>query len=89
VNGRNYSATFATGNLRTLGAAAFEWCFRGHRPEARRVVVDFSVISGAFLLGAAAGAYGVNRFANHALLGIVFLLVIAAIRVRPKLQKLN
>jgi uncharacterized membrane protein YoaK (UPF0700 family) len=53
-NGCSYASTFATGNLRTVGEAAFTWLFEGHNPKTAQIVRDFSVIVAAFLLGAIA-----------------------------------
>jgi uncharacterized membrane protein YoaK (UPF0700 family) len=67
VDGRTYSSTFTTGNLRTLGEAAFTWCFRGRGQESARVVRDFATIVAAFLAGALAGAGTTKAFGNRAL----------------------
>jgi uncharacterized membrane protein YoaK (UPF0700 family) len=84
VNGRSYNSTFVTGNLRTLSEAAFDWYMDGHRPEAARVVRDFSMICTAFLFGATAGGYAAGRFGNRALWCDIVLLALVAIRVRPR-----
>jgi uncharacterized membrane protein YoaK (UPF0700 family) len=84
VNDRNYNSTFVTGNLRTLSEAAFDWWINKDRPVSARVVGDFSIICAAFLLGAAAGGYATGRFGNRALWCDIVLLVLVAIRVRPR-----
>ena len=89
VNGRTYGSTFTTGNLRTLGEAAFKWFFEGHSRDAARVMRDFSVIVAAFLLGAIAGGATTKAFGNRALWCDIGLLVLVAIEVdfglpRPK-----
>jgi len=84
VNGRNYNSTFVTGNLRTLSEAAFDWCLGVNRPEAARVARDFATICVAFLLGATAGGYSTGRFGNRALWCDIVVLVVVAIRVRPR-----
>ncbi len=82
VNGRGYSSTFTTGNLRTLSEAAFAWLFEGHRPESARVVKDFSVICTAFLLGATSGGYATKSLGNRALWCDIALFVLIAILVK-------
>jgi uncharacterized membrane protein YoaK (UPF0700 family) len=78
VNGRPYSSTFTTGNLRTLSEAAYAWVFIGRDSKSSRVVKDFSVICVAFLLGAIAGAIATRNFDNRALwLDVMLLLAIA------------
>jgi uncharacterized membrane protein YoaK (UPF0700 family) len=79
VNGHAYSSTFTTGNLRTLGEAAFKWLFEGHGPDAARVVRDFSTIVAAFLLGAIGGGVATKTFGNPALWFDIGLLVLGAI----------
>jgi len=83
VNGRVFSSTFVTSNLRTLSEAAFDWCFAGHPQDSARIVRDFSVICTAFLVGATAGGYATGRFGNRALWCEIAVLALAAIRVRP------
>jgi uncharacterized membrane protein YoaK (UPF0700 family) len=85
VNGRAFSSTFTTGNLRTLAEAAFTWVFEGHSETAARVVGDFSVICAAFLAGATAGGYSTQAFGNRALWCDIILLVVIAIQVRSRL----
>jgi uncharacterized membrane protein YoaK (UPF0700 family) len=84
VNGHTYNSTFVTGNLRILSGAAFDWFFRGHRPETGRLIRDFSTICAAFLAGATAGGYTTARFGNRALWGCMVLLILVAIRVPAK-----
>jgi len=79
VNGRSYSSTFTTGNLRTLAEAAFTWSFKGHEREAAGVVSDFSVVVMAFLLGALAGAAATRTFGNRALWFAIGLLALVEI----------
>src|SRR6202011_2800415 len=62
VNGRSYSSTFTTGNLRTLAEAAVLWCHEGHMRADAQVVRDFSVICAAFLAGATGGAWAFQSF---------------------------
>ena len=78
VNGRPYCSTFATGNLRTLGEAAFTWSFEGRAAEAARVVRDFSVIVTAFLLGAIGGGAAAKVLGNRALWWDIALLAAVA-----------
>jgi uncharacterized membrane protein YoaK (UPF0700 family) len=85
VNGQSYSSTFTTGNLRTLADAAVVWFLEGKSRAAAQVVRDFSVICAAFLAGAVAGAYTVQKFGNRALWCDVILLVLVAIRVRSRM----
>jgi uncharacterized membrane protein YoaK (UPF0700 family) len=82
VNGRAYSSTFTTGNLRTLGEAAFMWLFEGRAPETKRVMRDFAVIVSSFLLGAVGGGAATKAFGNHALWWDMGLLVVVVIRLR-------
>ena len=86
VNGRSYCSTFTTGNLRTLGEAAFNWFFRGHQRETALVVRDFSVIVTAFLLGALAAGGITKAFGNRALWCAVLLLLLVAIEIRVSLD---
>lgn len=60
VDGKSFNSTFITGNLRKLSEAIFLWIF-GRRGNDRNtsIVVDFSTIIIAFLLGAIAGAMSV------------------------------
>src|SRR5437016_240014 len=44
VNERSSCSTFTTGNLRTLGEAAFTWFFRAHQRETAIVVREFSLL---------------------------------------------
>jgi uncharacterized membrane protein YoaK (UPF0700 family) len=89
VHGRNYSSTFTTGNLRTLGEAAFHWVFQGRKRESALVVRDFSVIVTAFVAGALAGAGTTKAFGNGALWFAVILLVLAGLRVGVGWSKKN
>ena len=82
VNGHSYSSTFTTGNLRTLGEAAFTWLFEGHAQDAARTVRDFSVIVGAFLLGAIAGGVATKALGNRALSCDIGFLVLVAICIQ-------
>jgi len=88
VHGRNYNATFVTGNLRVLSEAVFDWCAAGHldgnRQEAARVAIDFSTICAAFLLGATVGGYAAGRFGNRALWFDIVVLAVVAIRLRQR-----
>jgi uncharacterized membrane protein YoaK (UPF0700 family) len=84
VNGRFYSSTFTTGNLRTLGEASFTWLFEGHAPDAAQVVRDFSVIVAAFLSGAIGGGVSTKVFGNRALWCDIVLLVLVAIGIQPR-----
>jgi uncharacterized membrane protein YoaK (UPF0700 family) len=85
VNGQVFNSTFTTGNLRTLSEAAVGWFMEGRNPEPARVVRDFSAICAAFLVGATAGAYTVQRLGNRALWCEIFLLGLVAIGVRGRL----
>jgi uncharacterized membrane protein YoaK (UPF0700 family) len=49
------------------------------------VVKDFSVICGAFLIGASAGGYAFQSFGNRALWCDIILLALVAIDVQPAL----
>ena len=84
MNGHSYSSTFTTGNLRTLGEAAFTWLFEGHPQDAARTVRDFSVIVGAFLLGAIAGGVATKEFGNRALWWDIGLLILVAVCVQTR-----
>jgi uncharacterized membrane protein YoaK (UPF0700 family) len=84
VNGHRYNSTFVTGNLRTLSEAAFDWCFGGRSREPARIVMDFSIICIAFLVGATAGGYATGRIGNRALWIEFAALAMVAIRVRPR-----
>ena len=89
VNGRSYASTFTTGNLRTLGEAAFTWCFEGHHWKTAQVVRDFSVIVTAFLLGAIAGGGATKVLGRQALWCDIGLLLVVAARVRGSRQPRN
>ena len=82
VNGRAYSSTFTTGNLRTLAEAAFAWCFEGRARESARVVRDFSAIVTAFLLGAIGGGVATKSLGNRALWWDIGLLALVAIGIQ-------
>lgn len=86
VNGRNYSSTFTTGNLRTLSESAFAWLFQAHDEKSARVVRDFSIICTSFLLGTTTGGYSTQSFGNRALWCEIALLVLIAIRVQSGLR---
>src|SRR5450755_41840 len=79
VNGRSYSSTFTTGNLRTLSEAAFAWFFEGRKAMTARVVRDFSVLCGAFLLGAIVDGYSTQAFGNRTLWGDFALLLLVVL----------
>ena len=83
VDGHNYNSTFTTGNLRSLSEGVFDWCFRGHSPEAGNVIGDFALICVAFLVGATVGGYATGRFGNAALLMDIAVLGLVALRLRP------
>jgi len=82
VNGHTYSSTFTTGNLRTLSEAAFSWLFEGRSRASGRTVRDFSVIIGAFLLGAIAGGVATRNLGNRALWCAIGLLLVASVALR-------
>lgn len=84
VNGHTYSSTFTTGNLRTLSEATFIWLFEGRSPDSGRIVRDFSVIVGAFLLGAVAGGLATKNFGNRALWCDIGLLLLVAFAIRSR-----
>jgi uncharacterized membrane protein YoaK (UPF0700 family) len=67
INGRSYSSTFTTGNLRTMIENGFDWTFLGHQAKHKSAAKDFAVICSMFLLGAALGAFTTPHFHNHAL----------------------
>ncbi len=85
VNGRAFSSTFTTGNLRTLGEAAFSRLVERNRQSAT-VIKDFSAICSAFLLGAAAGGFATHEFGNRALWCDIVFLILVAIQVRNRLR---
>lgn len=82
LHGHTYNSTYTTGNLRTLGESALQWLLDGHRPDALRVVRDFSFICAAFLIGATAGAFGYQTFGDRALWCDALLLFVTSLRVR-------
>lgn len=82
VDGRSFSSTFTTGNLRTLTEAAAEWFLEGHRPETARTIRDFSAICASFLVGAIAGGYAVVPYGNRALWIDIAVLGVIALRVK-------
>ena len=82
VNGRAYTSTFTTGNLRALSEAAFKWCFLGHNRETARAVKDFACIVTAFLFGALAGGGAAKAFGNRALWCAAFLLLVVVMEIR-------
>ena len=82
VNGRKYSSTFTTGNLRTLSEAAFAWAFEGHKQDAAPAIRDFSAICTAFLVGATAGGYLTRAFGNRGLWCDLVLLLFVSILVQ-------
>lgn len=86
VNGRNYSSTFTTGNLRTLSEAAFSWFFESRNPRDAGVARDFSVICAAFLLGASAGGFATLEIGNRALWCVIVVLAATAVQVRRALR---
>jgi len=80
VNGRSYGSTFTTGNLRTVAEESFDWVFEGHSRAAALIVIDFSVIIAAFLLGAIGGGVATREFGNRALwfdIGLLALVLVA------------
>jgi uncharacterized membrane protein YoaK (UPF0700 family) len=74
IDGRAYSSTFTTGNLRTMIEAAFDWAFFGRQPTHLRATREFAVICSMFLVGAALGAFATPRLRNRALWIDVLLL---------------
>ena len=86
VNGRNYSSTFTTGNLRTLSEGAFSWFFEGRKRESARVVQDFATICTSFLLGAASGGFATQAFGNHALWWDIGLFILITMLVQHSLR---
>jgi uncharacterized membrane protein YoaK (UPF0700 family) len=85
VNGKSYSSTFTSGNLRILAEATSIWFFEGHSQAAARVMRDFSVVCAAFLAGATAGGYATQTLGNRALWCDVILLAAVAIYVQSRL----
>jgi uncharacterized membrane protein YoaK (UPF0700 family) len=82
VNGQSYSSTFTTGNLRTLGEAAFDWWFGGRSAQSASIMRDFALICFLFFVGAAAGGAVTTHFGNRSLWFEIALLAVVAIRVR-------
>jgi uncharacterized membrane protein YoaK (UPF0700 family) len=83
VNGKGYSSTFTTGNLSTLGEAAFTWLFEGHSPKIAGIVKDFTTICLCFFVGVALGAYLTPRLGNYALWFDVVLFACIAFLTKP------
>jgi uncharacterized membrane protein YoaK (UPF0700 family) len=79
INGRSYSSTFTTGNLRTMIENGFDWIFLGWQPVHLGAALDFGAICAMFLVGAAAGACVTPRLHNHTLWIDVALLVLVLI----------
>jgi len=84
VDGRAYTSTFTTGNLRTLGEAAFTWLFLSRSPETACIVRNFAVIVTAFLAGGLAGAGTTKAFGNHALWCAILLLVLVEVQIQTR-----
>lgn len=81
VNGRPHSSTFTTGNLRMLGDAAFTWIFEQRTPESTRILRDFAVIVGAFLLGAFLGGATTKQWGNRSLWFSIGVLATVAVYI--------
>lgn len=75
INGRSYSSTFTTGNLRTMIENGLDWLFFGRQPTHLGATMDFALLCAMFLLGAAAGAFATPRLHNRALWVDVAILV--------------
>jgi len=67
IEGRSYSSTFTSGNLRTMVETFCEWAFDGRKPRHLRESRVFAIICSMFLFGAAAGAFATPRLFNRAL----------------------
>jgi uncharacterized membrane protein YoaK (UPF0700 family) len=76
-----YNSTMTTGNLRTMGEAAFRAIFVASDPEAAGKAVTFAFICLAFLLGAALGGFCTLSLHNRALWVVDILLLAAWIPV--------
>jgi uncharacterized membrane protein YoaK (UPF0700 family) len=89
MHGHSFNSTFMTGNLRAWGEGVFHYFFGEDRVGAAQVVRDFSLICGAFLVGAIAGANAVGRFGNRALWFDIALLLFVAALVWPRSGAVN
>jgi uncharacterized membrane protein YoaK (UPF0700 family) len=67
INGRSYSSTFTTGNLRTMIENSFDWLFLGHQRKHLDAAREFATICSMFLVGASLGALATPKLHNHAL----------------------
>jgi uncharacterized membrane protein YoaK (UPF0700 family) len=67
INGRTYSCTFTTGNLRTMIENSFDWLFLGRQRKHLDAAREFATICSMFLVGAALGAFTTPKLHNHAL----------------------
>jgi uncharacterized membrane protein YoaK (UPF0700 family) len=67
INGRSYSSTFTTGNLRTVIESGFDWLFLGRQRNHLAAAADFAAICAMFLVGASLGAFATPKLRNHAL----------------------
>lgn len=86
VNGRSYSSTFTTGNLRTLSEGVFDWFFRERNAEMAQLIGDFAIICASFLAGATAGGFATPHMRNHALWIDIGLLLVVVARVWPRVK---
>lgn len=67
IDGRAYSSTFTTGNLRTVIENSFDWLFLGRQRKHLDAAADFATICSMFLVGATFGAFTTPKLHNHAL----------------------
>lgn len=72
-----------TGNLRAWSEGVFHFFFGEDRAGAAQGVRDFSLLCGAFLAVAIAGANAVSRFGNRLLWFDIVLLLVVAVLVWP------
>jgi uncharacterized membrane protein YoaK (UPF0700 family) len=67
IEGRAYSSTFTSGNLRTMVETFCQWGFEGREPVHLHESRMFAIICSMFLTGASIGAFATPRLFNRAL----------------------
>jgi uncharacterized membrane protein YoaK (UPF0700 family) len=83
IEGRAYSSTFTTGNLRTMVETFCEWAFDGRKPLHLRESRMFALICSIFFIGATAGAFATHKLFNRALwidVGVLALVEVSLLR---------
>ncbi len=76
INGKAYSSTFTTGNLRTMIENACDWLWNGRQAVHLHAARDFAGICSMFFVGAVLGALATPRMHNRAIWVDVAMMVL-------------